>query len=55
MPINPPQRCEHHGFNQELQSTSLSSAPMARRRPISLVRSVTLTSDDVHDADAAHQ
>jgi hypothetical protein len=44
MPISPPSAASTTASIRNCSSTSRSSAPMARRRPISRVRSVTLTS-----------
>ena len=44
MPISPPRLASTTASIRNCISTSRSSAPMARRRPISRVRSVTLTS-----------
>ena len=44
MPIRPPSADSTTASIRNCSSTSRSSAPMARRRPISRVRSVTLTS-----------
>src|SRR3990167_3283821 len=44
MPIKPPSAASTTASIRNCSSTSRSMAPMARRRPISRVRSVTLTS-----------
>ena len=55
-PATAADEAQQHRLDEELQHDMRSRrAPIAMRRPISRVRSVTEDQQDIHDADAADQ
>src|SRR6185312_8731204 len=54
-PSSPPNIDSSTASSRNWPTMSPRCAPMALRMPISRVRSVTVTSMDVHDPDAAHE